>query len=91
MDKHNACHSLECANSYKAEEVRAEQSTAKEKGKALSECTRCMDHGLECELGPGKSTSCVACQEAKLKCEQPGMEAKGKLECQRRWVEEESL
>ena len=63
----------------------------KGKGKALLECTRCMDHGLECELWPGKSTSCMACQEGKLKCEQPRMEAKGKSECWRKWVEEELL
>ena len=62
----------------------------KGKGKALLECTRCMDHGLECELRPGKSTSCVACWEAKLMCERPRMEVKGKLERQRKQVEEES-
>jgi len=80
----------ERANHHKAEEVRAEQSTAKGKGRALPECTRCTDRGLECELGPGKSTSCVACREGKLKCERPGMEAKGKSERRRKRVEEES-
>ena len=69
-DKHN-CHCLERANHHKAKEVQAEQSTTKGKGKALLECTRCMDHGLQCELRPGKSTFCMACQEGKLnlKCE----------------------
>ena len=33
-----------------------------------------MERGLECELGPGKSTSCTECREAKAKCEQPGKE-----------------
>ena len=48
------------------------------KGKAkVSEplvCNRCVEHGLECELGPGKSTSCTECREAKAKCKRPGEE-----------------
>jgi len=90
-DKHNACHFLECANHHKAKEVQVEQRTVKGKGKVLLEWTRCTDCRLECELRPGKSTSCVACWEAKLKCEQPGMEVKGKLERWRKQVEEKLL
>ena len=37
-------------------------------------CNRCAEHGLECELGPGKSTSCTECCEVKAKCEWPSEE-----------------
>ena len=33
-----------------------------------------MEHGLECELGPSKSTSCTECRKAKAKCEWPSEE-----------------
>ena len=36
------------------------------------ECSRCAEHGLKCELGPGKSTSCTECCKVKAKCERPG-------------------
>ena len=45
------------------------------------DCQWCQDHGLECKLGPGKSTSCEECREAKVKCEHPGDE---KLEQKRK-------
>lgn len=53
------------------------RSSTKDKirpGQELLKCMRCTDRGLECELGPGKSTSCVGCIEAKSKCERPGEE-----------------
>ena len=57
------------------EEVAAQQCR-KGKGKALEppECSRCAECGLECKLGPGKSTLCTECHKAKAKCERPGEE-----------------
>ena len=45
------------------------------------DCNRCAERGLECELGPGKSTSCTECREAKAKCERP---SEDKLERKRK-------
>ena len=50
------------------------------------DCNRCAERGLECELGPGKLTSCMECCEVKAKCEQPGEE---KLERKRKRVQVE--
>ena len=52
------------------------QQCGKGKGKAseLLMCNRCAECRLECELGPGKSTSYTECHEAKAKCERPGEE-----------------
>ena len=57
------------------EEVAAQQ-LGKGKGKALElpVCNQCTEHGLECELEPGKLTLCIECCEAKAKCEQPSKE-----------------
>ena len=52
------------------------------------DCQQCQDHGLECKLGPGKSTSCEECREAKAKCERPGEE---KLEQKRKWARVEEV
>ena len=45
-----------------------------------------MKHGLEYELGPGKSTSCTECCEAKAKCEWPS-EEKPERKC--KWAQAE--
>ena len=37
-------------------------------------CNQCVECGLECELGPSKSTSCMECHKVKVKCEQPSKE-----------------
>ena len=52
------------------------QQHGKGKGKVEEPpvCNWCVEHGLECELGPGKSTLCTECREAKAKCEQPSEE-----------------
>ena len=52
------------------------QQCSKGKAKASEPpvCNRCAERGLECELGPGKLTSCTECCEAKAKCERPGEE-----------------
>ena len=57
------------------EEV-APQQCRKGKGKASEppECSQYVEHGLECELRPGKLTLCTECREVKAKCEQPGEE-----------------
>ena len=60
----------------------------KGKGRALPKCIRSMDHGVKCQFRPGKSIACMFCQDTKLKCEQPGMEAKGKSEHCWKQVEE---
>ena len=44
------------------------------KASEAPDCNRCAERGLECELGPGKSTSCTECHEAKAKYERPGEE-----------------
>ena len=50
------------------EEVTAQQcSKGKKRVLELLECKKCQDHGLECKLGPGKSTSCKECHEVKAK------------------------
>ena len=61
----------------------------KGKGKALEppECSQCMERGLECELGPSKSTSCTECREAKAKCKWPGKE-KPERKCKQAQMEE---
>ena len=66
----------------------AAQQCGKGKGKAseLPECSQCVEHGLECELGPSKSTSCSKCHEVKAKCEWPSEE---KLERKCKWVQAE--
>ena len=65
------------------EEVAAQQcSKGKAKASELLECSWCMEHGLKCELRPGKSTSCTECREAKAKCEQLGKE---KPEWKQKW------
>ena len=70
------------------EEVTAQQR-GKGKGKAseLPECSQCMEHGLKCELGPGKSTLCTECCKAKVKCERPGKE-KLERKCKQAQAEE---
>ena len=50
-------------------------------------CNRCAEHRLECELGPGKSTSCTECREVKAKCERPG-EEKPERKCKQAQAEE---
>ena len=57
------------------EEV-AVQQCGKGKGKVKEPlvCNQCVECGLECELGPGKLTSCMECQEAKAKCKWPRKE-----------------
>ena len=50
-------------------------------------CNHCVEHGLKCELQPGKLTSCIECHEAKAKCEWPG-EEKLKRKCKQAQVEE---
>ena len=54
-------------------------------------CSRCMECGLECmaRVG-GKATACVACQDVKAKCEQPGEESGEKKVHWRKWAVEES-
>ena len=56
--------------------MRAEQSTGK--GKARTPvpeiCTRCVKKILLCELGTGKSTSCLVCLAVKAWYERPGEE-----------------
>ena len=46
----------------------------KEKVSEPLECSRCAEHGLKCELRPGKLTSCTECHEVKAKCKWPGKE-----------------
>ena len=46
-----------------------------------------MERGLECKLGPSKSTSCTECHEVKAKCEWPG-EEKPERKCKRAQAEE---
>ena len=50
-----------------------------------------MECGLECmaRVG-GKATACVACQDVKAKCEQPGEESGEKKVHWRKWAVEES-
>ena len=57
------------------EEVAAQQCS-KGKAKVLEPlvCNWCAECGLECKLGPSKSTSCTKCCEVKAKCEQPDKE-----------------
>ena len=52
------------------------QQCGKGKGKTseLLVYNWCMEHGLECKLGPGKLTLCMECHKMKVKCEQPGEE-----------------
>ncbi|KAF8436344.1 hypothetical protein L210DRAFT_3648110 [Boletus edulis BED1] len=71
----------------RAVEIKAQQSADKGKGRAPPQCTRCEFRGLECEVGPGKATSCLECREAKVKCERPGTE---KSEKRRRRVDSEA-
>ena len=84
-----------CWLTEQAEQV-AEQQRAgaggaeKGKEKALPECEQCERHGLECERGSGKSTSCKACIEAKAKCMRPGTEGAERATKRRRKAEEES-
>ena len=57
------------------EEVITQQcSKGKAKALELPVYNQCAEHGLECELRPGKSTSCTECYKAKVKCEWPGKE-----------------
>ena len=55
------------------EEVAAQQhGKGKAKASESLDCQQCQDHGLECKLGPDKSTSCEECREAKVKSKHPG-------------------
>ena len=65
------------------------QQCGKGKGKAseLLECNWCVEHGLECKLGPGKSILCTECCGAKAKCEWPG-EEKPERKCKQAQAEE---
>ena len=62
-------------NTSKAERVQAEEGsgvTLKGKGKGPA-CVQCMWVSIECVTEEGsKATSCMACQEAKVKHEHPG-------------------
>ena len=40
----------------------------------LLECNWCTEHGLKCELRPGKSTLCTKCCKIKVKCKWPSEE-----------------
>ena len=53
----------------------------------LLECNWCVEHGLKCKLGPGKSTLYTECHEAKAKCKQP-IEEKPERKCKRAQAEE---
>ena len=66
------------------------QQHRKGKGKAseLPEYSPCVERGLECELRPGKLTSCTECCKAKAKCERPGKE---KLERKHKQAQAEEL
>ena len=46
-----------------------QRGKGKAKASELPVCNQCVEHGLECELGPGKSTLCMECHEVKAKCE----------------------
>ena len=51
------------------EEVAVQQcGECKAKASEPPVCNWCTECGLECELGPGKSTLCTECKEAKAKC-----------------------
>ena len=53
----------------------------KGKGKGLA-CVRCVWVTIECVIGEGsKATSCVACREAKVKCERPREKGTEKKTC----------
>ena len=57
------------------EEVAAQQhGKGKVKVSESPDCQWCVEHGLECELGPGKLTLCMECREVKAKCERPSEE-----------------
>ena len=75
------------AKIIKAERVRAEQgsrATSKGKGKGPA-CVQCMQVSIECVTGEGSNTtSCVACQEAKVKYECPGQKGMEKKTCQKK-------
>ena len=58
------------------------------KASEAPDCNRCAERGLECELGPGKLTSCTECCEVKAKCERPGEE---KPERKHKWALAEEL
>ena len=66
-----------------------QHSKDKGKGKALEPlvCNRCMECGLECELGPGKLTLYTECCKAKAKCEWPS-EEKPERKCKQVQAEE---
>ena len=54
----------------------------------LVKCHRCANCRFDCELGLGKSMSCMPCIEAKAKCVQPGAD-KPEVKWQRKHAEEE--
>ena len=57
------------------EEVTAQQcGKGKSKAEELPVCNWCAEHGLKCELRPGKLTSCTECCEVKAKCKRPSEE-----------------
>ena len=75
------------AKIIKAERVRAKQgsrATSKGKGKGPA-CVRCMQVSIECVTGEGSNTtSCMACQEAKVKYECPGQKGMEKKTCRKK-------
>ena len=65
-----------------------QQYGKRKKAMELSVCNRCVEHGFECKLRPGKLTLCTECHKAKAKCEQPSEE---KLERKCKQVQAEEL
>ncbi|KAI9464154.1 hypothetical protein HD554DRAFT_2175206 [Boletus coccyginus] len=78
----------EVKEAWRAEEAAKRWSSGKGKvQQALPECTRCTTQGLECELRPSKSTSCMGCIEVKAKCKQGGAERTEGRGKRKRWAE----